>query len=206
MDRDRGLTRGCEPAHSAGSLDAPNALFENRVMRRLAPRLSGALIALALAAPAAARPRDPLYQWTDAAGAVRYTTEVARIPADRRSAAVLVAAAHPVPPRAEQPTTGSAAQPTGAPPPGPAAPAESAPSAAGDAAGLDAQIAELEKSIAADEAALADYISDPDRAKKEGSSADVSAISERLPALQKELGELKKQREAATGAAAPHAP
>jgi hypothetical protein len=178
-------------------------------MRRLASRLSGALIALALAAPAAARPRDPLYQWTDAAGAVRYTTEVARIPADRLSSAVLVAAAHPVPPRAEKPTTGSAAQPTGAPPPGPAAPAESAPSAAGDAAALDAldaRIVELEKSIAADEAALADYISDPDRAKKEGSSADVSAISARLPGLQKELGELKKQREAATGAAAPHAP
>jgi len=154
-----------------------------------------AAVSIALAAPVAARPRDALYQWTDATGAVRYTTQIERIPITQRGAAVRVAG-DPTPragekPAAERPP--SAAQPSIPPSP--------------EVAALDARIAELEKSIAADEAALADYISDPDRAKRPPESGDIAAIADRLPRLQNELRELRAQRAAAAGApAAPNAP
>ena len=61
-------------------------------------------------------------------------------------------------------------------------------------------VAELEQLIAADEAALGDYISDPERTKQ-GASGDVAAIAERMPKLQNELRELRRQREAAASAA-----
>jgi hypothetical protein len=182
------------------SLDAPTALFENPVMAKTTSYLQGALIAcaaLALAAPAAARPRDALYQWTDATGAVRYTTQIERIPAEQRGAAVLVAGAYGAPRAGEKPT---AEKPTAAQPAAePAAQPSSAPSPA--VAALDARIAELEKSIAADEAALADYISDPERAKRPD-SGDIAPIADRLPRLQDELRELRAQRAAAAGAPA----
>ena len=172
------------------------------------------LAALALAASAAAGPRDPLYQWTDAAGAVRYTTEIERIPLGQRGAAVVVADGHGVAPRATAPSAAQPAPPPDTTSPAPASPDEPAPApveaqpppAAAAApvddavAALDARIAELERSIAADEAALADYISDPERVKREHDSGDVAAIADRLPHLQDELRALRKQREAAAGA------
>jgi hypothetical protein len=165
-----------------------------------------AAAACALAAPAAAGPRDSVYQWTDAAGAVRYTTVRERIPEDSRGSAVVVVAAPDAARTPERP----AAQPVPASAPradATPAPVESAPPAAPvvdeKVSALDARIAELEKSIAADEAALGDYISDPERAAKQRESGEVAAIADRLPRLQSELRELKKQREAATGAA-PH--
>jgi hypothetical protein len=162
-----------------------------------------ACAALALAAPASARSRDALYQWTDAAGAVRYTTQIERIPVGQRGEAVLVAGAHGAPRAGDRPTTEkpSAAQPAAEP----TAQPSTAPSP--EVAALDARIAELEKSIAADEAALGDYISDPDRGKRQADSAgDVAAIAERLPRLQNELRELRAKRAAAAGApAAPNA-
>jgi hypothetical protein len=171
-------------------------------MRTTAPYLLGALlISAALAAPAAARSRDPLYQWTDADGAVRYTTRIERIPEERRDAAVLVAGAHGAPRTGEQPI----AEQPGAAHPGPVPEPVVPPSP--EIAALDARIAELEQSIAADEAALADYISDPDRAKRPPESGDVATIADRLPRLQNELRELRAQRAAAAGApAAPNAP
>jgi hypothetical protein len=161
---------------------------------------AAAALVLAVAFAASARPRDPLYQWTDSDGVVRYTTEITRIPLGQRGDAVVVAGAHAAAPR-EKPTAPSAAQPEAAPAP-PSAPPDPA------VAALDARIAELEKRIAEDEAALADYISDPDRAKPENEPAkgEVAAIADRLPKLQSELRDLKAQRAAAAGAAAPNAP
>jgi hypothetical protein len=162
-----------------------------------------AAVSIALAAPAAARPRDALYQWTDATGAVRYTTQIERIPASQRGAAVRVASDPSAPragekPAAERPP--SAAQPAAEPAAQPSIPPSP------EVAALDARIAELEKSIAADEAALADYISDPDRAKRPPESGDIAAIADRVPRLQNELRELRAQRAAAAGApAAPNA-
>ena len=170
------------------------------------PLVRSALVVLALASPASAGPRDPLYQWTDASGAVRYTTEIERIPEELRDAKVIVTAAPRTAP--ERP----AASPAPAPVPAPSAPVESAPPPAASVpldpklAALDARIAELEQSIAADEAALGDYISDPERATKQRDAAgDVAAIADRLPKLQNELRELRKQREAAAHPAAPNA-
>jgi hypothetical protein len=163
--------------------------------------LAGAALVAAIAASAG--PRDPLYQWTDASGAVRYTSELERIPADQRSAAVSIAAG-----RSGAPPTESAPAPE---PTGPTAPGsvDSAPPVGATATPtdprlvrLDARIAELEQLIAADEAALGDYISDPERATKQRDAAgEVAAIADRLPKLQNELRELRKQREAAAPAA-----
>jgi hypothetical protein len=164
--------------------------------------------ALAGAIAARAGPRDPLYQWTDERGAVRYTSELERIPVGQRSAAVLIASGrggvHPAEP-AKAPEESAARPP--APPAAP--PVDSAPPPAATAAptdpkilALDARIAELEQKIAADEAALGDYISDPERAAKKDDAGDVAAIADRLPKLQSELRELRVQRDAAAGAAA----
>jgi hypothetical protein len=166
-------------------------------------------IALLMASPpGSAGPRDPLYQWSDAAGAVRYTTDLERIPADRRDAAVVVAAEHDRG-RAAQPAsqpaapTESIASPPVEPPPDAAPalpPVEAKPPAApvsDEVAAIDTQIAELERNIAADETALGEYISDPERAARQRESGEVAAIAERLPRLQNELRELRKQREAA---------
>jgi hypothetical protein len=177
-------------------------------MRNAVPYLPAALVACAaLAVPASARSRAPLYQWTDASGAVRYTTQVERIPADERGAAVLVAESQDTGRQGEPPAAGG---PTGATPPAAPAPppVETAPAPLDPRViELDARIAELEKSIAADEAALADYISDPDRAKRPPESSNVPEIADRLPRLQSELRELRAQRAAAAGASAvPNAP
>ncbi len=156
--------------------------------------------ACALAAPAAAGARDPLYQWTDASGAVRYTTSRERIPEDLRSSAVTVAGAHDAAPTPERP----APQPAPAPAAAPSADAKPAPVETAPpptpildekVSALDARIAELEQHIAADEAALGDYISDPERAAKQRESGEVAGIAERLPRLQSELRELIKQRD-----------
>jgi hypothetical protein len=181
------VTERSRAAANPRSLDAPAALFENSLMRKLI-----CVFAIALgAAPAAAGPRDPLYTWTDAAGAVRYTTERDRIPAERREEAAVVAAGHEPQPAAASEEPSSAAPPVDAAPPASPSP---------EVAALDARIAELEQLIAADEAALGDYISDPERIEQ-GASSEVAAIAERLPKLQNELRELRRQREAAASAA-----
>lgn len=170
-----------------------------------------ACLALAFASSAAGRSREALYQWTDATGAVRYTTRLERIPDDRRDAAVQVVAGATAAPRAVEPAPTApvvpAAEPTPAQPPVDAA----APAAPIDPklAELDAQIAALEQSIAKDEAALADYISDPDRATRQPAqpeSDDIATIADRLPRLQNELRQLRERRAAATGTQLPHGP
>jgi hypothetical protein len=86
-------------------------------------------LACALAAlTAQAGPRDPLYRWSDAAGAVRYTTERERIPPGHRDTASIVEA-----PRAGAAAPRSAPAPfREGPPTGEGAPSREAP--AGDAA------------------------------------------------------------------------
>jgi hypothetical protein len=187
------------------SLDASAALFETSIMRRL-ERVSGWVVCAALASAANAGPRDPLYQWTDANGVVRYTSELERIPDDQRGAAITVAAER---------APGLPTEPPAAPRPGDpgAAPVDSAPPPGADAAPsdprlirLDARIAELEQLIAKDEAALGDYISDPERAAKKDDAGDVAAIADRLPKLQNELRELRELRVQGEAAAKPAAP
>ena len=169
-----------------------------------------AICAVLVAAEAAsAGPRDPLYQWTDATGAVRYTSELERVPAGQRTRAVVIAGsggARPAdPPAAAPPSAGEQS----AKPPA-AAPVDSAPPPAASAAptdprliALDARIAELEAKIAADEAVLGDYISDPTRVgESRRGSGEVAEIADRLPKLQNELRELRVQRDKAAGAAA----
>ena len=157
-------------------------------------RLTSCVLAIAFAAvPAAAGPRDPLYTWTDDSGSVRYPTERDRIPEHLREKATVVAAEREAPAPSAEPSPG----PVDAAPPDAPAPVSA------EVAELDARIAELERLIAADEATLGDYISDPERTKQ-GASSDVAAIAERMPKLQNELRELRRQREAAASAA-PHA-
>ena len=167
-----------------------------------------ACAALAGAIAASAGPRDPLYQWTDERGVVRYTSEIERIPDGQRSGAVIVASGrggvHPAEPPARAPEESAARPPEPAAPPVESAPPPAATAAPADPKllALDARIAELEQKIAADEAALGDYISDPERAAKKDDAGDVAAIADRLPKLQSELRELRQQRDAAAGAPA----
>src|SRR5204862_4696913 len=88
----RGVTAGGRAPRT--SLDAAAGLFEtSRMGNRFALCVLGGWAACAaLASAAAAGPRDPLYQWTDAHGAVRYTSNLERIPLEQRSAAVVIAA------------------------------------------------------------------------------------------------------------------
>ncbi len=210
--RDRGHTARREPAHTA--VDAPASLFDTFEMTNTTPlRALCAVAALAIAAPAAAGARDPLYQWSDASGAVRYTTVVERIPEELRSSAIEIAAEREGARVAETPAGETrAAQKSAAEQSAPAAepPVQSAPPPAPPVdekvAALDARIADLEKRIEADETELGNYISDPERVSRESDSGEVAAIADRLPRLQDELRELRKQREAAAGTAPAPAP
>jgi hypothetical protein len=193
--RVRTRDRGVDSAPRT-SLDASAALFETSPMTRsirLAGLARGSRARRATAASAG--PRDPLYQWTDATGAVRYTSEIERIPDDQRSAAVTVAAdrapARPPPSRPPRRAPRNPARPPvdSAPPPG----ASAAPTDP-RLIRLDARIAELEQMHRRDEAALGDYISDPERAAKKDDAGDVAAIADRLPKLQNELRELRELR------------
>lgn len=177
----------------------------------------GLVCAALLAVPAAAHagPRDPLYQWTDADGAVRYTTHRERIPLVHREHAVRVE-----PGRAAEENAaalpGSRTEPerpvpveewleggleddamSPAPPPVEAAPAEARSEDARRA--LDARIAELEAAVERDETALEVLVSDPESAARLRESDALATIAERLPRLQRELRELRARREALAG-------
>jgi hypothetical protein len=173
---------------------------DHRFARALAPTL--ALVVLALAPRlASAGPRDPLYQWSDDAGAVRYTSEPARIPPARRGDAIRVE----LPPEPEPPMP-SLDRPEPAAPDrsaeADALPPVEADQSASDAidippSSLEIRIHALEREIAADEATLTEHISDPERAAELHASDEVAAIAERLPRLQAELRALREQRAAA---------
>ncbi len=160
------------------------------------------LFALGLAPSVAiGGPRDPLYQWTDADGVVRYTSERERIPLARRADATVVE----LPPEPEpaiphlEPdlphTQPESADRDGLPAVESPAPATGASEATPNS--LDLRIAALEREIAADEATLTEHISDPERAARLQSSEEVAAIAQRLPRLQAELRALREQRDAA---------
>ena len=178
-------------------------------LARLAPlALAACLLAPALAA---AGPRDPLYRWTDEAGDVRYTSEPARIPAALRDGAVRVELPPEGDPTAAPPAADAVVDPATRPPasgPGEALPPVEAPGSDAEPAAaaptpLDRRIAELERAIAADEGALAEHISDPERAAHLHDSEEVATIAERLPRLQEELRALRALRDGAGASDAP---
>lgn len=169
---------------------------------RLASSAVLALLVLGLASGrATAGPRDPLYEWTDADGVVRYTSEPERIPLGLRADAVEVKLP-PEPEPAIPHLEGRMPQADSRPAEDGALPAVESPAPATDAtdatpSSLDLRIEALEREIAADEATLTEHISDPERAARLQSSDEVTAIAERLPRLQAELRALREQRDAA---------
>ena len=125
-----------------------------------------------------------LFQWVDAEGSVRYTPYPEDVPRARRASLQRVTggptATWSPGPNAELPAVGAAA--TGAP---------SAPPDFGEVAGipgdLEAAIANLQASIARDQALLANLISNPETAQTLESSSDLAVIAERLPHQQADL-------------------
>lgn len=183
----------------------------------MAPSSSAVIPVLAalalLAAPAAqAGSRDPLYAWSDASGAVRYTTHPERIPEAFRAGAVVVergrdaaanaarlpgARTEPVhEPSVEEWLEGGLGD-DATPPATSTPPVEAAPDDA--AAKLDARIAELQAAVDRDETALQELVSDPASAGRLRESPELAAIAKRLPRLQRELRELRARREALAG-------
>ena len=141
-------------------------------MRLLPPLL---IAALCLAGSATAGRRNPLYAWTDEGGAVRYTTQLERIPEARRESARIVepersavenAALLPgariqprVPISTEEWLEGGLPETAAEPPPVEAKLPD------GDATrDLDARILRLEQAIERDQTALKELISDPEAA------------------------------------------
>jgi len=176
--------------------------------------LAAVPVTLGAATPAQAGPRDPLYQWSDAGGAVRYTTHPSRIPEAFRASAVRVEAGReaeenaarlpgarteperPVP--AQEWLEGGLEDDAVPPaPPGPPPAVEAAPDDARSA--LDARIARLEAAVERDETALEELVSDPESAARLRESDALGVIAERLPRLQRELRELRARREALAG-------
>jgi len=142
-----------------------------------------------------------LYQWSDASGAVRYTTYPERVPVPHITTINRVKA-------------GRSAEENAALLPGSrtSRAADAASPATGDAldnadtvdlADLDRRIAELEVSVARDEEILKLLISDPEAAQGLRSSAELSEISKRLPARQSELRRLHETRARAADGNAP---
>jgi hypothetical protein len=172
-------------------------------MRRLRPCAYSALVAFALAGCASTEaPGRVLHQWTDAAGSVRYTEFPEDVPRARQHTLQLVQVGTPArrsaPPAAgpvaaieADPVDVAAARPPAAPSAAAPAPAPPAPPAV---ASLDTRIAELEARIETEQEALKVLISDPAAAAELRGSPQLREIGERLPALQSELEELRKQR------------
>ncbi|MEM7412504.1 MAG: hypothetical protein AAF430_19900 [Myxococcota bacterium] len=167
--------------------------------RAAALALAIALVGTASASPAG--PRDPVYQWSDEDGNVRYTTDRDRIPDayqervreiepghDAFHNAALARGARPLGRNvvtdedakySDALPAVEAAAPVDAPAPDPA---------------LEERILALETAIAADERWLEEAISDPERAKELRSTDEFRAVAERLPRRQAELQDLLQQR------------
>ena len=174
-------------------------------MRRLRPCACLAIVAVALAGCASTEPSRVLHQWTDAAGNIRYTEFPEDVPNAQQHTLKLVQvgtlarrsappAAGPVEVSEADPVDVAAAPPPAEPPATPPVPAPPAPPAEPT---LDARIAELEARIETEQEALKALISDPASAAELRGSPQLREIGERLPALQSELDELRKQRAAA---------
>ena len=161
-----------------------------------------ALLAWPLVLPAAgaAGPREPLYQWSDEDGNVRYTTDRERIPAafqvrvreiePGRDAFHNAALARGAKPLGADVVTDEAVEYTDA------LPAVETPPAPSDAVDTpsspqDERIRALEAAIAADEEWLQEAISDPERAASLRDSPEFREVAERLPRRQEELRKLR---------------
>ncbi len=154
-------------------------------MQRLA-HLAWIASAAVLFGCATSEPSRSLYQWTDAAGNVRYTAFPDRIAIARQQTRRVVEAGasarqNSAPPGIRIPPPPK--QLPGAPPVDPSDP-------------LAMRIAELAAHVAADEETLKALISDPKVADRLRNSPELRAVGERLPRLQAELEQLRAERTA----------
>jgi hypothetical protein len=177
-------------------------------------------LALALAACRSAPAERVLYQWSDADGNVRYTTSPDAVPRGARdtlaqvqpgrsaqeNAALLPGArTEPRPPESTREWLAGEKPPEETDAGAAASAAEVAEEAAvptrpEEIAALDARIRELEQEITETEVSLAQRMGEPDA---EGDAVDDAAVreaSDRLPALQAELEELRSRRQLMTPA------
>jgi hypothetical protein len=168
-----------------------------------APLVAVAAAWLALA-PASAGQEGALYQWTDEAGAVRYTPDPSRVPRAARSTMQVV-----VPPEPVETAEGNGSPVTpGALPAvmGPKldemiAPGDDTPA---DPAELAQRIDELRSAIARDQATLRTLVAAARDPAAEGPDPQLEAIANRLPLMQAELARLEAaQRQLAPGTQQP---
>jgi len=153
--------------------------------------LAGLLLGL-LGAPATASDYGrPLFQWVDAQGTVRYTPYPEEVPRSRRASLQRVES---ITGAYWPPAAASALPPVDAGLPSAAAAAPPLDEAAAQLGEEAAAIARLQASIARDKALLENLISDPETAGALEESADLSAISERLPRHQADLEALLERR------------
>jgi hypothetical protein len=162
-----------------------------------------------LATPAFGRDwGQPLFEWTDPNGVVRYTAYPDRVPGESRGSLREIRH-HPTDADGAPPVLGSfdrtgVAQGdddgTGTTPgvvPGYATgvPGGTGAPSARERSALDREIAALEAKITRDQEVLKTLISDPEAAPELSTSADLATIASRLPKQQAELRELRTQRE-----------
>jgi len=188
--------------------------------RHCARTAAVALTAALLCSCTGPAPSRTLYQWTDADGNARYTAYPDRVPAARRdsrrevapgssaaenagaipAATFEPAASEPVAgePAASQPVAGepAASQPAASEPVATDLPRVDAEAPAPGASSLDERIVALEARVAADQETLKTLITDPEGAAHLRESPELREISERLPALQRELDALRAERDA----------
>lgn len=176
-----------------------------------APAAGALLLAFALAACRTDSPERVLYQWSDAAGNVRYTTEPSLVPRASRAtlarvvpgqSAVQNAALFPGASTEPRPETSGRdwlrGEETDA---GLAASAAevkeqaSVPTTPEEIAALDARIRALEQQITEAEVTFAQRIGEPDPSGNPVDEAAVRQAADQLPRLQAELAELRARRE-----------
>ncbi len=149
------------------------------------------LLAL-LGAPAAASDYGrALFQWVDAEGTVRYTAFPEEVPRSQRGTLQLVEASGAAD---WSPATAPALPAVDAAPPNALAEVPTLGEAVALAGEIDVAIARLEANIARDKAMLEVLISDPEMAQSLEESADLAAITERLPREQADLQALMERR------------
>lgn len=177
-------------------------------MRALA---AGALLlAFALAACRTSAPQRVLYQWSDAQGNVRYTTDPGDVPRSARAtltrvepgrsaqanaAALPGARTEPRPePSAAEWLRGDETDAGAAASAGEAAEQAAVPTTPQEIAALDARIHALEQEITEAELALAQRVGEPELPGQPRDDAALREAAERLPQLQAELEALRTRR------------
>lgn len=151
----------------------------SRWLAAIAPGLTTGLMAGLLALPLAASAQ--VYKWVDENGVTHYTLERQEIPPHLRQRLRPIAPGALPPPGPPEPTTRLSSAPstqTSAPVPRP---------------DHTAEILSLEEQIAADRETLKDLISQQRDAGEFAQDPKVQEIAERLPRLQAQLAELRRE-------------